>query len=430
MKTRITEKEITEVVRKAIKNPDVFSGKDTAAVFYDLDYLEDRLLDLHSLFPENTLHAIAVKANPLFSIMQKIQFLNQGCEAASLPELQLALDSGFDPASIVFDSPCKTFEELEFAIKNGVHINADSFEELERIKHLLSEIRTEGNFGIRINPQVGAGSIKSTSVAGTISKFGIPIENNREKIITAFQRYPWLKGVHLHIGSQGMPLDLLTKGVRKVMDLVLEINAKLPGKEGKKKISSFDIGGGLAISYSHGHEPVSMKEYREALGKKVPELFSGDFRIITEFGRYIHTNTAWAVSRVEYVKKEPGYNIIMSHLGADFMLRECYNPQDWHHEISILDKDGNIKDRVVTQKYFIAGPLCFAGDVIGHDIELPEVEVGDYIIIHDVGAYTLSMWSRYNSRQTPVVIGYSSEREKFQILKERENIERTIDFWK
>lgn len=430
MKSRIADKEISNVLHKALASGSFKPETDTAAIFYDLDFLEERVQDLIHLFPKNSLHAIAVKANPLLRILEKLTTLRLGSEAASLPELHLSLEAGFSPDTIVFDSPCKTEEELRFAMGKGVHINADSLDELERIDKLLKEIKSKSTFGIRINPQVGTGAIKSTSVAGNISKFGVPIESNRKNLINAFQKYPWLKGVHLHIGSQGMPAELLTKGVRKVMDLVLEINQKYDNPKGSQRIFIFDMGGGLAISYRKDREALSMKDYREALEEKVPELFNGNFKIITEFGRYIHTNTAWAVSRVEYVKKEPGYNIIMSHLGADFMLRECYNPQDWHHEISVLDSKGNIKDSSLTENYFIAGPLCFAGDVIGHDIELPVVEEGDYIIIHDVGAYTLSMWSRYNSRQVPVVLGYKSGGEEFEALKEREEINEVIDFWK
>ena len=57
------------------------------------------------------------------------------------------------------------------------------------------------------------------------------------------------------------------------------------------------------------------------------------------------------------------------------------------------------------------------------------LQEGDYILIHDAGAYTLSMWSRYNSRQMPKVIGYRSETDKFEVLKERENLEALQEFW-
>ncbi len=110
-------------------------------------------------------------------------------------------------------------------------------------------------------------------------------------------------------------------------------------------------------------------------------------------------------------------------------LRKCYNPGDWHHEISVVDRSGHAKSSGEMKKYTVAGPLCFAGDIIAREIELPEVNEGDYLIIHDTGAYTLSMWSRYNSRQIPEVIGYRNDGERFELLKAREDIERIQDFW-
>jgi diaminopimelate decarboxylase len=73
--------------------------------------------------------------------------------------------------------------------------------------------------------------------------------------------------------------------------------------------------------------------------------------------------------------------------------------------------------------------LCFAGDILEREILLPEVKEGDLIIIHDTGAYTSSMWSRYNSRQFPKVIGYEDDGRKFVLLKERESLESIKNFW-
>jgi diaminopimelate decarboxylase len=119
----------------------------------------------------------------------------------------------------------------------------------------------------------------------------------------------------------------------------------------------------------------------------------------------------------------------MIHVGADLLLRKCYNPEDWHHEIFVVDHNGMIKDGTDKNKYVIAGPLCFAGDVIANGIEMPIIEPGDYIIIQDTGAYTLSMWSRYNSRQIPKVIGYTEEGNDFEIIKERECLDNIFEFW-
>ena len=88
---------------------------------------------------------------------------------------------------------------------------------------------------------------------------------------------------------------------------------------------------------------------------------------------------------VEYVKDYTNPKTVMIHVGADLFLRKCYRPEDWHHEVTVLDKHGRLKSDGPKQKYVIAGPLCFSGDMIAKDIELPVVQEGDYILIHDVG---------------------------------------------
>lgn len=424
----LTSKEIAYVFRKALNKNNLLTDEDAAAVFYDLDFIENKIKHLKNTFPENSLHAIAIKANPLVENLKFIKKLKAGAEAASLPELHLALKAGFPASKIVFDSPAKTKSEINFALKKGININADSFEELEIIKKLMIKIKSKSKIGVRINSQSGTGTIKETSVAGEYSKFGIPIKEYRKNLQKYFLENNWLRGIHLHIGSQGVGLPMMLKGIKTVYDFTFETN-KLLKRQYMQPINQFDIGGGLPVSYHKNKKGLPIEKYCKELRKKCPGLFDENLKLITEFGRYIYANSAWAVSKVEYVKKSKGVSTAVIHLGADMFLRKAYMPDKWHHEISVLDKYGKIKTGA-KRKYVVAGPLCFAGDVIAKDIILPEIVKNDFIVIHDVGAYTVSMWSRYNSRQMPGVIGYSENGKKFTILKPRESVEKVINFWK
>ncbi len=429
IRSNLSEKEMSTAFHLALVQKKLITEEDTALIFYDVHFLKERIINLQQLFPSDTLHAVAIKANPLTAVLKNLNELGVGLEAASLPELYLAEATGFSPERIVFDSPAKTRKEIEYALTLGVYLNADSFDELDRIAEILKTVKSISTIGIRINPQIGSGSIQSTSVAGSISKFGIALNDNAEKLKAYYLKYEWLKSIHVHIGSQGCPVPMIIEGIRKVLDFAIDVNTHLKKQQAKNRIEIVDIGGGLPVSYHADKIPVSMEAYHALLMEHCKELFTGEFRLITEFGRHLHGNTGWVASRVEYVKKEKHYNIIMTHTGADLFLRECYNPKDWYHQISVVDKNGKLKDGTVKNKYIIAGPLCFAGDIIARDIVLPEVSEGDYILIHDAGAYTLSMWSRYNSRQIPKVIGYYSEPYHFEVLKDRERKEDLFDFW-
>ena len=119
----------------------------------------------------------------------------------------------------------------------------------------------------------------------------------------------------------------------------------------------------------------------------------------------------------------------MIHVGADQLLRRCYQPEFWHHDISVTDRYGRLKPAGDIE-YTIAGPLCFGADIIARDIPLAQIEEGDYLMIHETGGYTLSMWSRYTSRQIPKVLGYRHGGREFETLKSRETIDELYQFWK
>jgi diaminopimelate decarboxylase len=400
--------------------------EDTAAVFYDLDALDSRFEEVKSLFPAGTLHAAAVKACPLPALLERMAARGAGLEAASLPELRLALACGCPSSRIVFDSPAKTVAELREALELGVHVNADNFQELTRLDALMAEqggLPEAGAFmGLRVNPQVGEGAIAATSVAGEFSKFGEPIVKGRE-IVEAFLARPWLTGLHMHVGSQGCGVELFTRAARAVLDLRREINRAA----GCERVTRLDIGGGLPVRYAEGDEPPSMAQYAAALKRECPELFAPSLSLATEFGRWFFANQGFAASRVEYVKEQPGHRTAVTHLGADMFLRPCYAPENWRHEIAIADPSGALKTGPVGS-WHVAGPLCFSGDFLARSRPLPGIAPGDFVIAMDAGAYCLSMWSRYNSRQMPVVLGVEGGR--WLTLKKRESADDVARFWR
>ena len=398
---------------------------DTSVVFYDFNHLFYKTELLRKAFPENTFHTTAIKANPLIKVLHEIKKIGFGSEAASEGELFLAQKAGFNNNKIVFDSPAKTRSELEYALKKDFHINADSIMELDRIAKIKESVKSESTIGLRINPQVGYGKIKSTSLAGEYSKFGVPLKSHKQEILDCFKKYNWLTGIHLHIGSQGCEVELLLNGIESGLKLIKELNELL--KIDHREVSFIDIGGGLPVSYHNNMAPPDIIEY----GKKISEMLTcynlNKLKVITEFGRYLHANSGFIISKVEYVKHYKESNTLIIHSGADILLRECLTPDNWYHEFSLLDKTGKLKQTGKTKSYHIAGPLCFANDIVARNVELPEASEGDYIVIHDTGGYTFSMWSKYVSRLFPKIIGINNN--SYELLRKREKLTDISDYW-
>ena len=373
--------DITSVVQRLVG--DGYLEQQDSVVVHDLDLMKRRLRGLWKHLPEPANHCLAVKANPVLGVLRSAVECGAGLECASLEEVALALAAGCEPQKIVCDSPAKTRRDLSFLLERGIHLNADNFEELERIDELLGFDAPRGPIGVRVNPLVGSGAIAATSVGDARSKFGIHLDGHEDRLLQAFDRWPWLTGLHVHVGSQGVSLEQLTRAVRAAVELADRIDAEA----GEPRVTHLDVGGGLPTSYDASDTPPSLDVYAEAVAE---ELGKGrhERTVVTELGRAIQAHCGFAVTRVEYIKELESVRYAVVHLGADFLMRPVYRPQDWHHEVFLTDAAGSPK-QAATSTWSIAGPLCFGGDIIAHDRALPDPQPGDLLVIRDVGAYTL-----------------------------------------
>ncbi|GAB5036217.1 diaminopimelate decarboxylase [Nannochloropsis oceanica] len=503
---------------QGILQPSKARAGEDVVIAYDLDALHTGFDSLVKAFPLHFLHCYAIKAAPMGFILQAAIRAGLGLEAASILEVESALFHGCPPEKIVFDSPAKTYKELDFALSKGIHINANTLEELDRIASILSATSSSTfpppSIGLRINPLVGAGTIQELSVATATSKFGVPLTldtssfssssfpcsssyfslSNKHKVISYFHKYPWLTGLHIHVGSQGLGMDQLAQGVKVLIALTEEVEESLSKNgaemEGRRRITTLDIGGGLAANYLSNQAMPTHAQLVEVLREAAPSLFvppplsssnrngsngsSGSsssgpcVRVVTEYGRSLTAKTAWLASRVEYAfdnqeedgregqreeeggRGTTGLRTAILHAGADVLLRECYVPGKFYHRFTVHDKDGHLAEVKEGGKeegqvhartprlHNLAGPLCFAGDVIVSGIKLPKVESGDWLVVHDVGGYTLALFSRYCSRAAPAVVGYRIGREggneagmgvTVEVLQGREAGESVLEFW-
>ena len=372
------------------------------AAFVDTDGIAKTISSLHQSFPEHFIHTFAAKANTMSRALGLVKAHGMGCEVASPGELEQALRAGFEPETIVYDEPAKTRKVLEKVLGLGIGLNIDNFQEFERVRGLVGAAGGRSRIGFRINPQVGSGKISAMSTATATSKFGFALEDpgNRAAIIEAYRSNPWLTSLHTHVGSQGCSLELMISGIRKVVDLAEAINSAV----GRQQVEVIDIGGGLPVNFDSEEVRPTFGEYASALHSAVPELFSGKYIGKTEFGRSIFAKNGFIVSRIEYTKVSGGRRIALSHAGAQVATRTVFMPEHWKIRLSVFDSRGHAKAGN-EELQDVAGPLCFAGDMIGTERLLAPIEPGDYVVLHDTGAYYFSNPFYYNALCAPAVYG-------------------------
>ncbi|WP_079053547.1 diaminopimelate decarboxylase [Streptomyces phaeochromogenes] len=352
------------------------------------------------------LHAFAVKATPLVPVLRLLHREGIGAEVASPGELALARAAGVPPARTVLDSPAKTPAELREALALGIAVNADNPQELARLDALVRSASTRSPIGIRVNPQVGGGSIGALSTATATSKFGVALrdEGAREWVVRAYLDRPWLTRLHAHSGSQGMPLELMARAVAETYGLAEEINERA----GRRQIDTLDIGGGLPVNFgSDAHTP-TYEEYARLLAATVPGLFDGRYGLVTEFGRSLLAKHGVVLARVEYAKSAGGRAIAVTHAGVQVAARTVYAPKSWPLRVAAYDTKGRPKAGPdVVQD--VAGPACFAGDLLAEGRLMPLLEQGDYAAALDTGAYYFAHHYAYNSLARPGIYGFGPD---------------------
>ncbi|MCP9987810.1 diaminopimelate decarboxylase [Streptomyces sudanensis] len=355
------------------------------------------------------LHAFAVKACPLVPVLRLLHEEGLGAEAASPGELALARAAGVPPHLTVLDSPAKTAAELREALALGVAVNVDNPQELARLDALVPAAPTRSAngpppLGLRVNAQVGGGAIGALSTATATSKFGVGLRDAgvREWIVRAFLDRPWLTRLHTHSGSQGVPLERMAAGVRAVYDLAEEINAAA----GRRQVDTIDVGGGLPVNFASDEETPTHGAYARLLAAEAPGLFDGRYGLVTEFGRSLLARHGTVLARVEYTKTAGSRPIAVTHAGVQVAARTVYAPASWPLRIRAYDARGRPRGGPVVDQD-VAGPACFAGDLLAAARALPRLAPGDVVAALDTGAYYFAHHYAYNSLPRPGVYGYA-----------------------
>lgn len=216
----------------------------------------------------------------------------------------------------------------------------------------------------------------------------------------------------------------MAQGAAETYALAEEINQHL----GRRQIDTIDIGGGLPVNFGSDATAPTYAQYARLLAEVVPGLFDGRYGLVTEFGRSLLAKHGTVLARVEYTKSAGGRAIAVTHAGVQIAARTVYAPASWPLRIAGYDAKGRPKAGPdVVQD--IAGPACFAGDLLAEGRALPMLEQGDYAAALDTGAYYFAHHYAYNSLARPGIYGFAPDREggvHFAVVREPQTLDEIV----
>ena len=347
---------------------------------YDFAVVARRIEALrHILPPELQLH-YAIKANPLPQLVQRIVPLVDGLDVASLRELHIALGTGMAPHHISIAGPGKQDHELAAAVASGVVIDLESAGELARLERIQSDTGQSAHIALRVNPDFRSQG-SGMAMGGGSQQFGIDAERLGD--VLRGIRLSKLVGLHIFAGSQNLRTEALQQGISNTFRL-----AEAIVEEHGMQPRHLNIGGGLGIPYFPGDERLDLTAYGQHLAQaasawrhRYPAC-----RLILELGRYLVGEAGLFVSRVIDKKVSRGETFVVIDGGLHHHLAASGNfGQLLRRNYPISAVTRRRSEKTVTVN--IVGPLCTPLDTLGKQVELPECEIGDLIVIYQSGAY-------------------------------------------
>jgi len=377
---------------------------------YDFDYITKQYQELKIAFKaRKSLISYAIKANSNLSVVRHLAQQGSGADCVSIGEVKRALKVGIAKYKIIFSGVGKTDDEIKEALALDIlMINVESEAELHRVELLAQELNKEARISIRVNPNVDPQTHPYISTGLHENKFGVDINTAKRMYIKA-KNSDFLDpiGIHCHIGSQLTELSPIKEAVNIVANLVRNLKAALD-----IELKFFDVGGGLGIVYDD-EKLIDTNEYAQTI---LEALFGLDITVVCEPGRFIVGNSGYFVTKVLYEKINSDKRFIIVDGAMNDLIRpSLYNA---YHKIEVLNQNDN------KSKCNLVGPVCESGDFFAKDIELPQTEHNDLVVIHSAGAYGFTMASNYNTRGRVAEIAIENNQDR--IIRDRETFEDMI----
>jgi diaminopimelate decarboxylase len=356
----------------------------TPVYVYDTEIILSQFRKLKDSLPEEFQIFYSMKANPLLGLCQLFKKMGNGIEVASSGELYTALAAGFPPERIIFSSPGKTCDELEYAIECGIYsINIECLEEARIINHIAMEKSRKVDISIRINPDfdVSGSGIK---MSGVPTQFGID-QNQLEEVFNLLNSFSNVNviGVHIYTGTQVLNAHNIVLNMEQIILLALELSEKH-----NFELKFLDLGGGFGIPYFKGDIYLDMDNLKNELAEMWDkyERRLAKTKVFVESGRFLMAEAGTYLVKVLYKKDCKGKKYAVcdggsnQHASSAFLGRHIRNNFPMH----VLNKTEN------EEEVNVVGPLCTPTDVIGQNVMLPEMDTGDIIAVEKSGAYGIT----------------------------------------
>ena len=357
---------------------------------YDEKGIRDNAIALKEAFSWNPgfKEYFAVKATPNPYIIHILKEVGCGCDCSSYTELMLSEAIGVTGENIMFSSNETPAAEYEYAYKLGAIINLDDITHIDFVEKIVGKLPK--TMSCRYNPG-GVFQISNSIMDNPgDAKYGMTTEQ-------IFEAYRIMKekgvenfGIHSFLASNTVTNDYYPTLAKQLFQLAVELKEKTGAH-----ITFINLSGGVGVPYKPGQPANDIYAIGEGVRKAYEEVLvpagMGDVAIFTELGRFMLAPYGHLVTTAIHEK-----HTHKEYIGCDACAVNLMRPAMYgaYHHITVMGKENQPLDHV----YDVVGSLCENNDKFAVDRNLPKIDMGDLLVIHDTGAHGFAMGYNYNGK--------------------------------
>ena len=336
------------------------------------DRLRKNIVQFKNKFPGKLIYS--VKANPSELVLKLMKNCGvKSYDVASIKEIQTVYNV-LDNVRLYFMNTVKSRSSIREAYFK-YNIKDFSLDTIDELNKILEETLYAKDLNLHLRLSIP----NNFSKINLSSKFGATVKEAKS-ILEEMRKIPCKVGISFHTGSQCMNPKAYQTAI-KISNEVIKKNGAI--------IDYFNVGGGFPAKYP-GSKILPLTEYFSVINKEFKKLgLPKKVKLMAEPGRCLVADSMNLNVKVNLRK----FNFLYINDGVHGSLYDA-GVHKFKHSVNIINRKVPYK-KLFPFSFF--GPTCDSSDFMEGPFLLPNcIREGDWIQIHEMGAYTITMQSDFN----------------------------------
>ena len=343
----------------------------------------------------NSRMAYSVKTNSLPWVLKYMKQQDVMAEVVSDEEYGLAKLCGYKDRDIVFNGPIKGEQQLVDAVTLGAIVNLDSENDIKVL--CKSCVEPDNNIGFRINIPTEIFDVHDIGYMEDGFRFGFSVDSSgfQQSFQRLRERYPEkVFGLHVHCNSITRSLNVY-KAIASYTSFII--------KRYNLKPAFIDIGGGFFGGIEGKPTP---DEYIKTITNELLDVVDIEqTKLIIEPGSALIGSVVELHTSVIDVKETSRARIVTTD-GSRIHTDPLWKKTNYMYSMQMPAEAE--RNRLDTQ--IICGYTCMDHDRIMVLKNEKELQVGDKIVYHRIGAYSMTFGGMFIRYYPDVYVQYDDNR--------------------